>query len=64
MADLSLPRSGTSRRDQKKLKNLPTRVGRRLDPRDPKRDKYSAYRQRVGRPRGRGVPGSKAGRNR
>lgn len=53
---------GRSKRQDKKLKNLPTRVARRHLGR--KVDKYSRYRARVGKPRGPGVPGAKSGKNR
>lgn len=52
-----------NRRQEKKIKGLPARVGRRKDPRHPKPDKYALYRSRVGKPRGPGVPGNKSGRN-
>ena len=51
-----------SNREDRKLKGLPTRVGRRI--RGQKIDKYGRYRLRVGKPLGPGVPGNKKGKGR
>lgn len=50
-----------NRRQEKKLKDLPKRVGRRTSGK--KLDKYARYRQFVGKPNGPGKPGNKAGKN-
>lgn len=59
--DAALPKR--NRRQERRIKGLPTRVNRRRNPNSGKVDKYSRYRQRVGNPRGPGVPGNKSGKN-
>jgi len=57
--DIALPKR--NRRQEKQIKGLPTRVGRRR--RGETVNKYDRYRRKVGKPRGPGVPGNKAGKN-
>lgn len=53
--------NSNSKKQQRKLKGIPRKSSRRKL--GDKKDKYAAYRNRVGKPRGRGVPGNKSGRN-
>jgi hypothetical protein len=62
MADSNLILSKRNRRQEKQIKGLPPRVQRRRN--GSKVDKYTRYRNRVGRPNGPGAPGNKSGRNR
>lgn len=48
-------------KDKQARKGLPTRVTRSGS--GTKVDKYSRYRNKIGKPRGPGVPGNKSGRN-
>lgn len=50
-----------TKKQEKLKKGLPARVSRRKLGR--KYDSYNAYRNRVGKPNGPGVPGNKAGKN-
>lgn len=51
-----------SKKEQRKLKGIPRKSSRRRL--GMKRDKYAAYRARVGKPNGPGQPGNKKGRGR
>jgi hypothetical protein len=53
---------GRSKKQQRKLKGVPRKSTRRKM--GDKRDKYAAYRTRVGRPNGPGQPGNKKGKGR
>jgi hypothetical protein len=47
-----------SNKERRKLKGIPRKANERRRNR-----KYVAYRNRVGKPNGRGISGNKAGRN-